>query len=220
MIQFEKVHLRFDSGISLRNLNFNIEENEFVYLFGDSGSGKSSILKMIYIDFFPNSGSLRVLGQDSSTINRGAIAKLRQRIGMVFQDFKLLADRDIYSNIALALEIQGLKSHEVRRKVMSTVDDLDLRTKLTHFPHELSGGEQQRVALARALVISPEILLVDEPTAHLDDTARAAVIEWIWKAHNGGTTVVFATHNENLIKRDPARTLTIDAGQVVLDRKL
>lgn len=220
MIHFEKVHLWFDSGISLRDLNFHINKNEFVYLFGDSGSGKSSILKMIYLDFFPNSGSITVLGADSSNVKRGAIATIRQQIGMVFQDFKLLADRDIYSNIALALEIQGMKSDEVRRKVMNTADDLGLRNRLSHYPHELSGGEQQRVALARALVISPEILLVDEPTAHLDNTAAASVIEWIWKAHKRGTTVVFATHNEKLLQQYPARTLTIETGQIVLDRQV
>ena len=219
MIQFKNVHLRFDSGISLRDLNFDIKSDEFVYLYGDSGSGKSSILKMIYMDFFPNSGSVNVFDQDSSYTNRGTIAKIRQRIGMVFQDFKLLADRDIYSNIALALEIQGMKTDEVRRKVFATADDLGLRTKLPLYPHELSGGEQQRVALARALVIAPDILLVDVPTAHIDETAGAVVTEWIWKAHNRGASVVFATHNEQLIKRDPARTITMETGQIILDRE-
>jgi len=217
MIKFENVHLQFDTGISLRDLNISIEKGEFVYLFGDSGSGKSSILKMIYLDLFPNSGIIKILDQNSSTAKRRDIARVRQNIGMVFQDFKLLDDRDIYSNIALPLEILGLKSQLVRQKVISRVDELRLRTKISHYPHELSAGEQQRVTLARAMVTSPDILLADEPTAHLDDRATAEIMEWLWKFNSKGTTIIFATHNKQIIKSEPSRTLTIVAGEVVGD---
>ncbi|NQV41725.1 MAG: ATP-binding cassette domain-containing protein [Candidatus Marinimicrobia bacterium] len=217
MIQFDKVFLRYDTGISLRDLNFTIEKDEFVYLYGDSGSGKSSILKMIYLDLFPNSGSVNVLGSDSNNIKRRDIANIRQRIGMVFQNFHLLSDRDIYSNIALPLELQGLKADVVRSKVSLKADELGIRSRLSHYPHELSAGEQQKVALARAMVISPDILLADEPIAHLDEKSAADVLKYIWKIHETGTSVIFATHNEILLKQDPARTMTIVAGEVVKD---
>ena len=218
MIQFDKVFLRYDTGISLRDLNFTIEKDEFVYLYGDSGSGKSSILKMIYLDLFPNSGSVNVLEFDSSNIKRRDIANIRQRIGMIFQNFHLLSDRDIYSNIALPLELQGMKPDVVRSKVSLKADELGIRSRLSHYPHELSAGEQQKVALARALVISPDILLADEPIAHLDEKSATEVLKHIWKIHEAGTCVIFATHNDTLLKQEPARTMTIVAGEVVQDR--
>lgn len=217
MIRFEKVFLRYDTGISLRDLDFSIAKDEFVYLYGDSGSGKSSILKMIYLDIFPNSGSVNVLGSDSSTMKRRDIARIRQKIGMVFQDFYLLSDRDIYSNIALPLELQGLKTAEVRSRVSLTADELGIRSRLSHYPHELSAGEKQKVALARAMVISPDILLVDEPIANLDERAAAEVLKHIWKIHESGTCVVFATHNDTLLKQDPTRTLSLVSGEIVKD---
>ncbi len=220
MISFDNVHLRFDTGISLRDLNFDIEKNEFVYLYGPSGSGKTSILKLIYMDLFPNDGQVKVLGHVSTGIKRRDIARIRQRIGMVFQKFRLLSDRDIYSNIALPLEIQGHKSNEIRRKVVHVADELGLHSRLHHFPHELSGGEQQRVALARSTVNSPDIILADEPTAHLDEKASAEVMEWIWKIHAGGTSVLFATHKEHILKQEPARTISIDSGEIIQDRSV
>ncbi len=220
MIRFDKVFLRYDTGISLRDLSFSIEKDEFVYLYGDSGSGKSSILKMIYMDMFPNAGTVEVMGSDSSNIKRRDIAKIRQNIGMVFQDFYLLSDRDIYSNIALPLEIQGYKADEVRSKVALKADELGIRSRLSHYPHELSAGEQQRVVLARAVVNSPDILLADEPIAHLDEKAAAEIVQYLWKVHESGTCVVFATHNEALLKRDPARSMTLVSGEVVKDRQL
>jgi len=130
----------------------------------------------------------------------------------------LLSDRDIFSNIALPLELKGLKADEVRRRVTLKADELGIRSRLSHFPHELSAGEQQRVALARSVVDSPEILLADEPIAHLDPTAAAEVVKYLWKINESGTTVIFATHNEKLLKNDPARTLSIVSGEVVKDR--
>jgi len=218
MIHFENVFLRYDTGISLRDINFTVEKNEFLYLYGDSGSGKSSILKMIYMDLFPNSGSVKVLDFDSNHIRRGDIAHIRQQIGMLFQNFYLLSDRDIYSNIALPLEIQGEKADAVRRKVTLKADELGIRSRLSHYPHELSCGEQQRVALARATVDSPAILLADEPIAHLDPTAAAEIVKYLWKINEAGTCVIFATHNDNLLRNDPARTLTIISGEIVEDR--
>ncbi len=218
MINFQNVFLRFDSGISLRDLNFKIQKPEFVYLFGDSGSGKSSIMKLIYMDLFPNDGTVEVMDYNSSGIKRRDIARIRQRIGMVFQDIRLLPDRDIYSNIALPLELQGEKHEEVRRKVVAQAEELGIRSRLSHYPHELSAGEQQRVGLARAMVISPDILLADEPTAHLDDSSANELIDWIWKINEKGTIVLFATHNQKILKADPSRTLMVLSGELVGDR--
>ncbi len=218
MIRFKEAHLRFDTGISLRDLNFQVKKNEFVYLHGSSGCGKSSILKMIYMDLFPNEGEVTVFDYNSNHVKRRDIASVRQRIGMVFQDFKLLMDRDVYSNIALPLELLGLKSGEVRRKVAMTADELGLRSRLNHFPYELSGGEQQRVALARAMVNSPDLILADEPTANLDAKAATEALEWIWKVHNDGTCVIFATHKDQLLKQEPSRTLSLVSGEIIEDR--
>ncbi len=220
MISFENVHLRYDTGISLRDLNFFIDKDEFVYLFGPTGAGKSSILKMIYMDLFPNDGQVEIFNIGSSKVKRKEIAHIRQRIGMVFQDFKLLMDRDIYSNIALPLELRGLKPNEIRSKVVRKADEFGLRSRLNHFPHELSSGEQQMVSLARAVIDSPDILLVDEPTAHLDQESAAGVTDAIWKVHDSGTCVVFATNKVELPKREPARTISLVSGEIIIDREL
>jgi len=218
MIQFDKVHLRYDSGISLRNLNFSIGRDEFVYLYGPSGSGKSSILSLIYMELFPNDGQVSVFNTNSNKIKRREIAKVRQQIGMVFQASKLLADRDVYNNIALPLELLGLPTKEVRQKVSQIADELSIRSRLSHLPHELSGGEQQRVSLARASINSPDVLLVDEPTAHLDEESTKSVMQAIWRIHEKGTSVVFATHKENLLQLEPARALYLDSGEIIEDR--
>lgn len=217
MINFKKVILRYDTGISVRDLNFKIDEGEFVYLYGPSGSGKSSILKLMYMDLFPNSGVVTTLGQESSSARRKDVARVRQRIGMVFQDFKLLTDRDVFSNIALPLELRGTSVAQVRQKVSLIAEEFGLRSRLSHYPHELSGGEQQRVSLARAVIDDPDILLADEPTAHLDDPLSFEIINWFWKQNKKGTTVVFATHKEKFISREPSRTLTLSSGRIVED---
>jgi cell division transport system ATP-binding protein len=220
MIKFENVHIRYDSGITLRDLNFEINSKEFVYLFGPSGSGKTSVLNMIYMDLFPNEGQVIVLGKESSYVKRRDIAKIRQQIGMMFQEPRLLSDRDIYSNIAIPLELFGYKSNEVRQKVNRTVDELGIRSRLSHFPIELSAGELQKVALARAMVNTPGILLVDEPTAHLDPVASDEVMKALWQIHGKGTTVLIATHEERLIKDEPARTISMHGGEIIQDRPL
>jgi len=217
MINFKKATLRYDSGISVRNLDFSIEGDEFVYIYGPSGSGKSSILKMIYMDLFPNEGEVLVFDQNSSSAKRREIARVRQQVGMVFEGFKLLADRDNYCNIALPLEIQGMKADDVHSRVVRLADDLGIRSRLHHFPQELSGGEQQRIALARAMITSPKILLADEPTAHLDSKASTDIMEWLWKIHQKGTCVIFATHKEHFLKQEPARTISLIAGEIVAD---
>ena len=218
MIQLEKASLFYDTGISIRNLDLRIDKDEFVYLFGPSGAGKSSILALIYMELIPNSGAVRVFEVETTGLRRKYVAQLRKRIGMMFQEPKLLNDRDIYSNLALPLEIAGHASKAVRQRVFQKADEMDLRSRLNHFPLELSGGERQRVALAQASIHSPELLLVDEPTAHLDDESAKTIVDTLWKLHESGVGVLFATHNETILKKDPARTISLDKGEIIQDR--
>ncbi|MCF7824400.1 MAG: ATP-binding cassette domain-containing protein [Candidatus Marinimicrobia bacterium] len=218
MIQFDRVHLRYDSGISLRDLNFRVDPNEFIYLFGPSGSGKSSILRLIYMELFPNAGEVNVFNINSIRARRQDIAKVRQNIGMVFQVSRLLPDRDVYANIALPLELLGFPSKEVRQKVTHIADELNIRSRLNHYPHELSGGEERRLSLARASINLPDILLVDEPTAHLDEISKKSVMEAICRIHDRGTSVIFATHDDSLLRQHNARVLTLDSGTIIEDR--
>jgi len=217
VIQFNNVHLRFDTGISLRELNFAIHPQEFVYIYGPSGSGKSSILKMCYFELFPNVGSVTVLGENTSKLKRQKIAASRQKIGRVFQTSKLLDDRDIYGNLALPLELRGDKTAAIRQQVVRRADELGLRSRLSHFPTELSLGEQQRVSLARAVISKPDLLLADEPLIHLDAEYADLVLKWLWQLNQGGMTIILATNNEQLIQQEPARTLSLEAGALLED---
>jgi cell division transport system ATP-binding protein len=217
MIRFDKATVRYDSGMSIRHVSFSIKEGEFVYLYGPSGSGKSSILKMIYMDLFPNSGDVEVFGLNSHGVKRREIARVRQRIGMIFQDPFLLLDRDIYSNIALPLELAGTPVKVIQQKVSRIADEFGLRSRLRDYPYELSGGEQQRVSLARAVINDPELLLADEPTAQLDTELSTEIINWFWKQNQAGKTVIFSTHKDKFIDREPARTLTLASGELVED---
>ena len=218
MIHLDKVSLFYDTGISLRNLDLKVEQNEFVYLYGPSGAGKSSLLGLMYMELLPNSGGVHVFDELTTGMRRKIIAKLRKRMGMMFQESKLLQDRDIFANLALPLEIAGCPAKEVKQKVFQKADEMELRSRLNHFPTELSGGERQRVALAQASIHAPELLLVDEPTAHLDEESAKQIIDALWKLHENGVSVIFATHNEAILQKDPARTITLEKGQIIQDR--
>lgn len=218
LVQLDKAFLYYDTGISIRNLNLSIDENEFLYLFGPSGSGKTSLLRLMYMELVPNTGSVSILGYNTSLLKRKEVARQRKQIGRMFQEPRLLLDRDIYSNLALPLEISGYSGKDTRHRVLQKADELSLRTRLNHYPHELSGGEKQRVALAMASIISPKLLLVDEPTAQLDEESSRIIIDVLWKIHESGTSVVFATHKDELIQIDPARTITLDKGEIRQDR--
>lgn len=218
MIHLDKVSLFYDTGISLRNLDLSIEKDEFVYLYGPSGAGKTSILNLMYMELVPNAGIVRVFDLDTTRMKRKLVSRIRKRIGMMFQEPKLLWDRDIYSNLALPLEIAGYPAKETKQKVFQKADAMDLRSRLNHYPSELSGGERQRVALAQASIHSPELLLVDEPTAQLDDEAAKQIIDTLWKLHEGGMSVIFATHNDAIVQMDPSRTIHIEKGEITQDR--
>ena len=212
MINFNNVTLQYDSGATIRNVNFSLKRGEFAYLIGPSGSGKSSILRMIYMDLFPNIGEVKVGDFNCNTIKRRHIPKLRRKVGMIFQDYLLLNDRNVYQNVSLALEIQGVKTKEIERRVHRASNEVGLLQKKTQFPYELSGGEQQRVSIARAVVKDPLVLLADEPTGNLDYGVSLEILKLLWRFHEKGTAVIMATHNLELIRDYPARTLRISNG--------
>lgn len=214
MIEFYNVNLTINKKPILRHITFRILKGEFVYIIGPSGAGKSSILRLIYFDQFPDSGTVIANQHSSAKIRPRDIPILRRGLGVVFQDFKLLNDRNVFENVAFALRVTGAKSVEIRKKVMRVLTEVGLGHKRNHYPEQLSGGEQQRVAIARALVNAPFILLADEPTGNLDPEAAGDIMDMLEKINQRGTAVLMATHNYNLIELYPHRMMEIKDGEI------
>ena len=218
MIRFTKVTKEYPRlGAALSNASFSVAKGEFVFLTGPSGAGKSTILKLIYMEERPTTGEVRVGGMSSVTIRRREIPQLRRRLGIVFQDFRLLEDRTAEANIAFALEVTGTARSVIGSKVARVLTQVGLASKATSYPRELSGGEQQRVAIARALVNDPLVLVADEPTGNLDDRATRGVFQLLREINANGTAVIMATHNLELIRRSDYRTIELNRGQIVFD---
>jgi cell division transport system ATP-binding protein len=218
MIRFTKVTKDYPrlSG-ALSNVSFNVAKGEFVFLTGPSGAGKSTILKLIFMEERPTDGEVRVCGFSSVTIRHREIPKLRRRLGIVFQDFRLLEDRTAEANVAFALEVTGTPRSAIGNKVSRALTQVGLASKAASYPRELSGGEQQRVAIARALVNDPILLVADEPTGNLDDRATRGVFQLLREINASGTAVLMATHNLELIRRSDYRTIEMNRGQIVFD---
>ena len=214
MIQFFNVNLSYNNKNILNHITFKIEKGEFVYLIGPSGAGKSSIIKLINFTDFPNSGTVIVNTYSSAKIKNREIPHIRRTLGVIFQDFKLLSDRNVFENIALTLRVTGSKSSEISKKVMRVLTEVGLGHKRNFFPRDLSGGEQQRVAIARALINEPFILLADEPTGNLDPQSAIEILEILEEINRRGTAVLMATHNYSLIKKYPHRVLMIENGEL------
>ena len=218
MIRFTKVSKVYPkSGSALSNVSFSVAKGEFVFLTGPSGAGKSTILKLIFMDERPTSGEVRVGGQSSVTIRPAQIPKLRRRLGIVFQDFRLLEDRTAEANVAFALEVTGTPRSTIPGKVSRVLAQVGLASKGTSYPRELSGGEQQRVAIARALVNDPVLLVADEPTGNLDERATRGVFQLLREINAAGTAVMMATHNLELIRRQEFRTIEMNRGAIIFD---
>ncbi len=216
MISFFNVSCTYGKEAGVRNLNFSIEEGEFVFITGPSGAGKSTILRLIYMDLFPEKGKVVIRNFDSSRIRDNEIPYLRRKVGMIFQDFRLLNDRNVYQNVALSLYVSHYKIKEIRPRVLQVLNQLELGHRIYYHPRELSGGEQQRVAIARALVKEPVVLLADEPTGNLDPRVSAELMNVLVKINQQGTAVIVATHNYGLIQRVPKpKILQLEAGEVV-----
>jgi cell division transport system ATP-binding protein len=218
MIRFTKVTKDYPRlGAALNDVSFNVAKGEFVFLTGPSGAGKSTILKLIYMEERPTNGEVRVCGMSSVTIRRSEIPQLRRRLGIVFQDFRLLEDRTAEANIAFALEVTGAPRAAIASKVARVLTQVGLASKANSYPRELSGGEQQRVAIARALVNDPVLLIADEPTGNLDDRATRGVFQLLREINSNGTAVLMATHNLELIRRSDYRSIELNRGQIVFD---
>jgi cell division transport system ATP-binding protein len=218
MIRFTHVTKLYPrGGAALDDVSFHVNRGEFAFLTGPSGAGKSTILKLIYLEERPTNGEVRVAGQSSVLLTRAKVPELRRRLGIVFQDFGLLDDRTAEQNVAFALEVIGTPTRQIAPKVARVLTQVGLASKATALPNELSGGEQQRVAIARALVNDPLVLLADEPTGNLDDRATRGIFQLLRDINATGTAVLMATHDLDLVKAMPYRTIEMNRGKVVYD---
>ncbi len=218
MIRFNSVTKIYAKGeVALQDVSFRVSKGEFLFLTGHSGAGKSTILKLLHAEQRPTHGEVRVSGFLVSSLGRSEIPRLRRRVGVVFQDFRLLEDRTAEENVAFALEVTGAKAETISSRVVRVLTQVGLASKMKALPPELSGGEQQRVAIARALVNDPPILLADEPTGNLDERASRGIFKLLRDINVGGTCVVMATHNLELVRQAPFRTIELRKGGVVFD---
>ena len=198
----------------LRDVSFSVPEGAFRWLLGPSGAGKSSLLKLMYLAVRPTRGHLTILGQDIATAPRQALPLLRRRIGVIFQDFRLLSHLSAFDNVALPLRLAGRPEGPLRADVSELLRWVGLARKINQRPDELSGGEQQRVAIARAVIARPELVLADEPTGNLDDAQAERLMQLLHELNRLGTTVLVATHNDSLVNRHPAPALLLDEGRL------
>ncbi len=218
MIKFRDVSKTYPNGAqALKGVSFHVPRGQFVFLTGHSGAGKSSILSLITGAQHPSQGEVRVSGFSIGGLSAGDLPRLRRRLGVIFQDFRLLAQRTAEENVAFALEVTGTRASLIPNKVMKALTRVGLASKARSYPRELSGGEQQRVAIARALVNDPPILLADEPTGNLDERATRGVFQLLQDINAGGTVVLMATHDLELIRQAQYRTLELRGGELVYD---
>ena len=203
---------------ALNRASIHVGAGEFVIIVGTSGAGKSTLLKLLTREEKPSSGKIVVGGIDYDNLKDKHIPLLRRKIGVVFQDFKLLPNRTVFENVAFALEIAGMTNREIKATVPKVIELVGLKGKEKHFPHQLSGGERQRVAIARAVVRQPKILLADEPTGNLDPTHRWDIVRLLEKINKYGTTVILTTHNVEIVNKLKRRVITIDHGKITSDQ--
>lgn len=220
MIKLEHVSKSYQAGIpALNDVSLNIEAGEFVFVVGDSGSGKSTLIKLLLKELEPTEGTITINNKELSKIKHKQIPKFRRNIGVVFQDFRLLKDRNIYDNVAFAQKVIGAPGRAIKKNVPIMLSMVGLAAKYRSYPRQLSGGEQQRVAIARALVNEPKILLADEPTGNLDNRNAWEIMKLLEEINEKGTTVVVVTHNMEIVKTMNKRVITMKKGVVVEDRK-
>lgn len=219
LIRVINVEKQYKNGVTaLYNLNLSIKKGEFVFVIGASGSGKSTLIKMMYREERPTRGQMIIGGIDVAKLRNGKVYKLRRKLGVVFQDYKLLPKLNVYENVAFALEVIGMNKAEIRKRVIKVLKLVGLKEKVKSYPNQLSGGEQQRVAIARAIVNDPKILICDEPTGNLDPVTSMEIMNVLENVNSKlGTTIVMATHDRDIVNRMKKRVLLLDKGQLVQD---
>ena len=219
LIELKNVYKRYNNGVTaLCDVNISIGKGEFVFIIGASGSGKSTLIKLLYRQEKPTKGEVYVGGINVAKLRNGKVYKLRRKLGIVFQDYKLLPKMTVYENVAFALEIYGLKKTEVRERTLKAIEQVGLIDKLRSYPDNLSGGEQQRVSIARAIVNDPKVLICDEPTGNLDPKTSMEIMKVIEKINTDlGTTIIMATHDEKIVNKMKKRVIVIEKGLVTED---
>lgn len=215
MVKIHNVKMKYPNGEGLQYINFEIRNGEFVFLVGPTGAGKSSVLKLIYMEEFPTEGYVLVSKYNSLDITYKEIPYLRRQLGIIFQDFKLLEDRDVFENVAFALRVTGHRRKDIKKKTLRALAEVGLSHKSRKLPNELSGGEQQRVAIARAIVNDPFILLADEPTGNLDPKTSVEIMNILDKVNARGTAILMATHNYGLVNSISKRVISIKDGRTL-----
>jgi cell division transport system ATP-binding protein len=215
MISFTNVSFSFGNSVVLHDVSLQVKPGEFVFLVGQTGCGKSTLLRLMYMDITPQRGSVVVGKYSSATIAETEKPHLRRTLGIIFQDFRLLEDRNIFDNVAFTLHVTGAKGTDIKKRVLHALADVGLSHQRNKMPHELSGGEQQRVAVARALVNNPVVLLADEPTGNLDPDTSHEILELLKNINTRGTAVVMATHNLNLVRKMHERIVQLQDGKLV-----
>ena len=220
MISFDKVSKIYpDNSVALKDVSFSIEPKEFISIVGHSGAGKTTLLKMFLAEEKPRGGKVYFESVDIHSLNKREINHFRRKIGVVFQDFRLLSHKNIYENIAFAMEAAGRSDEEIEADVPHVLDLVDLGKKIWNFPKELSGGEKQRVAIARAIVNQPDIIIADEPTGNLDPLNTHEIVQILKKINDLGTTVILTTHNKGVIDSLGKRVVTMENGKIIRDDK-
>jgi cell division transport system ATP-binding protein len=217
VIDFRSVSKLYAGDVGLDRATFTIDRGEFVFIVGSTGSGKSTVMRLLIKELEPTDGTIRVAGHDLSEIGRRRVPFFRRNIGVVFQDFKLLPSRTVYDNVAYALQVTGGTRRDIRDKVPDILRLTGLSTKLHNLPHQLSGGEQQRVSIARAFVNHPPLLLADEPTGNLDPDTSIDIMRLLYRINRTGTTVLVATHDQTMVDRMRRRVLELRDGRLVRD---
>lgn len=215
MIQFQKISKHYDNQTALRDLTFSVEKGEMVFITGPSGSGKTTLLKLVYLAEKPDEGTISIGKWETGKIKESDVPRVRRDMGFVFQDFRLLNNRNIFDNVALALRIRGVDEKEVKMRVFESLKSVNLRHKTDSYPAALSGGEQQRVVIARAIVSEPTIILADEPTGNVDPDTAAGIVRTFKNINIKGTTILIATHNRELFRNTGRKVLKLDSGNLV-----
>ena len=218
LIRIKDLQKKYKTGVTaIYDFDLKVKKGDFVFVIGQSGSGKSTLIKLLYREEKPTNGSINIGGIEVAKLRNRKVYKLRRKLGIVFQDYKLLPRLTVYENVAFALEILGLPNEEIRNKTLKALEQVGLKNKSKNYPNELSGGEQQRVAIARAIVNEPKLLLCDEPTGNLDPETSWEIMQVLDEINKLGTTIIMATHDKEMVNRMKKRVIVIEAGRLKED---